>query len=332
MPSRCFVLLALLAASAAAADDRPVGPPAPPRDPLGKPSPPAPQAEAQSGRWSIQAGQASVYDSNIDHEADPRADYGLVFMGGAGWQNRLSKPSLTFRYEAALHRYHASPKWDRLSHQLEGAFEKRIARRWTSGTRAEISIKGSSEDRELSNQYGILQQLDFRIVRGLELRGFGLARLKRYPAPDEGRDSTNAYAGLALRARLGGARLEMASRYETNAARDEVRDYSRWVHGVELDTPLGNSDALDLGVKLYDQLYPNREVGDGPAEGNPRQDRRWVYGAAWLHRFRDDLAVELGYKYEYRASNEPGKGFVAHQAAVSFVYRFDRPRPRPADQ
>ena len=306
MPSRSLVLIVVLAA----------------------PSPPPAAADAQSGRWSIEAGQASVYDSNIDHEAEPRADYGLVLMGAAGWQNRLSKPSLIFRYEAALHRYHASPKWDRLSHQLEAGFEKRVSKRWTSDTRAEVSLKGSSEDRELSNQYGILQQVDFRVARGLELRAFGLARLKRFPAPDEGRDSTNAYGGLALRGRLGGARLELASRYETNAARDEVRDYDRWVHAVELATPLGRGNALDVGVKLYDQLYPYREVKDGPAEGDLRLDRRWVVGAAWLHRFRDDLAVEVGYKYEDRASNEPGKGYVAHQAAVSFSYRFDRPRPR----
>jgi hypothetical protein len=73
-------------------------------------------------------------------------------------------------------------------------------------------------------------------------------------------------------------------------------------------------------------------VDDGPAEGEPRQDRRWAAGAAWLHRFRDDLAVELGYKYEHRTSNEPGKGFEAHQAAVSFSYRFDRPRLRAAEK
>jgi len=330
MPSRSFVLVVLLAASPALADDRPTGPPAPPRDPLVPPSP-APGTDAGS-RWSLEAGQWSVYDSNIDHVNPPRADYGLVFMGAASWQNRVSKPSFAARYEAALHRYANSPKWDRLSHRAEADFEKRLSKRWTTETRAEISLKGSSEDRELSNQYSLLEMLDFRIVRGLELRLFGLARLKRYPAPDEDRDATNAYAGPALRARLGGVRLELATRYEYNAARDERRDYERWVHAFEVLAPLGRSDALDFGVKFYDQQYPYRIVDDGDAEGQPRKDQRLVVGASWQHRFGDGLGLEVAYKLDGRRSNELDKGYDAHQAAVSFVYRFDRPRSRTPAQ
>jgi hypothetical protein len=271
-------------------------------------------------------GQSSVFDSNIDHDIPARRDYGIVFMGAAGWQNRASRPTFALRYEAALHRYMDSPRWNRMSHRAEASFEKRLAKRWTTDTRAEVSLKGSSEDRELSNQYTILEQLDFRIVRGLELRLFGLARLKRYPAPDEDRDATNAYAGTALRARLRGSRLELSSRYEGNAAREARRDYKRWVHAAELMAPLGRRDVVDLEVKLYDQLYPFREVDDGPAEGESRLDRRVVASLAWLHRFRDDLGLEVEYKHNRRTSNEPDKGFNAHQVGVSFQYRFERPR------
>jgi hypothetical protein len=311
VPSRrraSLTLAAILAASAAGADDRPVG--------------------RAGGRWSLEAGQSSVYDSNIDHDTPARADYGVVFMGAAGWQNRVARPSLSLRYEAALHRYADSPKWNRLSQRGEAAFEKRISKRWTSETRGEVSLKGSSEDRELSNQYTLLEQVDFRVVRGLELRLYGLARLKRYPAPDQDRDATNTYAGTALRARLGAARLEVGSRYEDNAARADRRDYQRWVHAADLAAPLGRRDVLDLELKLYDQQYPSRLVGDGPAEGRPRLDRRLVASVAWAHRFREDLGFEVAYKHERRTSNEPDKGFDAHQFGVSFLYRFDRPRYR----
>jgi hypothetical protein len=328
MPSRLFILLALLTASPVFAEDRPAGPPAPPRDPL---FPPSPAPAVAGSRWSLEAGQWSVYDSNIDHVNPPRSDYGVVFMGAGAWQNRVSKPTLALRYEGALHRYTHSTKWNRFSQRAEADFEKRISKRWITETRAEISLKGSSEDRELSNQYSILQMLDYRIVRGLELRLFGLARLKRYPAPDQGREATNAYAGPALRARLGGARLELSTRYEYNAARDQRRDYERWVHAVGLLAPFGRSDALDLGVKFYDQQYPFRVVDDGAAQGQLRKDQRLVVSASWMHRFREDLGLELAYKLDGRRSNELDKGYDEHQAAVSFVYRFDRPRNRPLE-
>jgi hypothetical protein len=273
---------------------------------------------------------ASVFDTNIDHAADARRDYGVVFMGGLAWQNHAARPSLAFRYEAAVHQYLDSPQWDRLSQRADASFEKKLAKRWTTETRAEVSLKGSSEDRELSNQYTILEQLDYRIVRGLELRLFGLARLKRYPAPDEGRDATNTYAGTALRTRRGRARFEIGSRYENNDARDPVRDYRRWVHAAEVAV-VGRHDLLDLGVKLYDQHYPFRIVDDGPAEGELRQDDRWVAAASWQHRFHDDLGIEVAYRYERRTSNEPDKGYNAHQVGLSFLYRFDRPLNRPPE-
>jgi hypothetical protein len=323
-----FALAALLAASLVRADDRPVGPPAPSGPPATEPSPA--RETLLPARWSLEVAYASVLDTNIDHAADARRDYGVVFMGGAAWQNHASRPSLAFRYEAAIHQYLDSPQWDRISQRADGVFEKKLAKRWTTETTAEVSLKGSSEDRELSNQYSILEQLDYRIVRALELRLFGLARLKRYPAPDEGRDATNTYAGAALRSRLGRARFEIGSRYENNDARDPVRDYKRWVHAAEMAFA-GRRDLLDLGVKLYDQHYPFRIVDEGPAEDELREDLRVVAAASWQHRFRDELGLEVAYRYERRTSNEPDKGFNAHQVGVSFLYHFDRPLSRPPE-
>ena len=37
---------------------------------------------------------------------------------------------------------------------------------------------------------------------------------------------------------------------------------------------------------------------------------------------------EVAYKHDRRTSNEPDKGFDAHQVGLSFLYRFDRPRYR----
>ena len=53
-----------------------------------------------------------------------------------------------------------------------------------------------------------------------------------------------------------------------------------------------------------------------------------VAGASWLHRFHDDLGLEVAYRHERRTSNEPDKGFNANQAWISFQYRFDRPGHR----
>jgi len=50
-----------------------------------------------------------------------------------------------------------------------------------------------------------------------------------------------------------------------------------------------------------------------------------------MHRFREDLGLELAYKLDGKRSNELDKGYDEHQGAVSFVYRFDRPRNRPLE-
>lgn len=322
-----LALAALLAASVGRAEDVPR--PQPPRHPA---VPPArlPAELTPGPQWSLHLGQSGVFDTNIDHTSDARPDYGVVFMGGAAWRNRPSRPSFQVSYEAGLHRYRESPKWDRVSHRAQAAFEKRLSKRWTAETRGEVSLKGSSEDRELGNQYVLLEQMDFRLVRGLGLRLYGVARLKRYAEPDKDRDATNTYAGAALKLRLGAARFELGSRYENNDARSERQEFGRWVHGAQLAAALSRHDDIGLDVRLYDQQYPFRTVRVG-SRRELRQDQRFVSAVSWNHVFERVLGVELAYRYERRASNDPDKEFNGHQIAVEFHYRVDRTRYRATE-
>jgi hypothetical protein len=276
-------------------------------------------------RWSVHVGQSSVFDTNVDQVHAARQDYGYVFMAGAEWRNRLSRPSFEVSYEAALHRYGDSPRWDRVSHRAEAVFEKRLSKRWRTETKGEVSIKGSSEDRELGNWYTLRQRVDFRVFRSLGLRLYGAGRLKRYAEPERDRDATNAYAGAELKLRLGPARLDLGSRRETNEARIERNDFGRWVHEAQLVAALGRRSELGLGVRLYDQQYPHRTVRVG-SRREIRQDHRLISSASWNHRLGEALGVELAYTYAGRSSNDPDKEFGAQLFTIGFDYSFDRRR------
>jgi len=279
---------------------------------------PAPAGEGPlDRRWSLRLGQSSVYDTNVDQIHAARSDYGFVLLGGAAWRNRLSRPSLEVTYEAALHRYRDSPRWDRVSQRAEVDFEKRLSKRWSTETKGEMSLKGSSEDRELGDWYTLKQRVNFRLTRGVGLRLHGMGRLKRYPPPEGDRDARNAYAGVELRLRLGAARLDLGSRREINDARTERNDYSRWVHEGQLLAALGRRSELALDGRFYDQRYPHRTVRVG-SQREVRQDQRLIASLSLSHRLGEALAVELAYTYAGRQSNDADKEFGAHLFTVTF--------------
>jgi hypothetical protein len=268
---------------------------------------------------ALHFGQATVGDSNIDHDLEARPDVGVVLSAGFGWRNRPARPNLEFAYEAAFHRYRNSPKWDRTSHHALGAFEASPGRRLRLHTLLDASIKGSSEDRETADQYALVPRVDLRLWRELTVRLEAAGRLKRYPSPDRDHDALNNYGRAELRMRRGRARIELGSRYETNDARSDRYDFVRWTHGVEVDFRLGSRDRLGIEARYRDQRYQRRLVNTGTGRA-VRHDVRWIPALSWEHRFVGrPLALALDYKYEWRNSNDPDRDFRAHLVSLGFV-------------
>src|SRR5262245_23665556 len=58
----------------------------------------------------------TVFDSNINHDAEDLDSYGTVLGVGAIFRNNASQPTLEVEYQAGLHHYTNTNRWNRLSH------------------------------------------------------------------------------------------------------------------------------------------------------------------------------------------------------------------------
>ncbi|MGH9882016.1 MAG: hypothetical protein ACRD6N_11325, partial [Pyrinomonadaceae bacterium] len=207
-------------------------------------------------RWWFYASMSTVFDSNIDHDQEHVRSFGLVPSLGVHFQNSLEKPAFQFDYETAFHSYTNTNRWDRVSHRVRASYERRFGRRFLSETTGEMSRKGSSEDRELNNQYVIGQELEFRATRNHRFKLFGAYRIKRSPE-DAGRNAIDPYIGGSFEQRFGLNRsLQVSYRYDKNRSWSHQNRYIRWTYGAEFQTPFLRRDAiLTIEAKYRPQLY-----------------------------------------------------------------------------
>lgn len=292
-------------------------------EPAAAPRRPAPsRSESVPGGegWSVELSHWTVFDSNIDHELLATRDVGMVFGIGLGWKGRTRRSRIELDYGLAGHRYRTTDAWNRVSHHVLASFQPRGVRWLGLETVGEVSLKGSTEDRELGNQYQLVQRLEPRLARGTSIRLDGALRLKRY-AEDGQRNATNRYLEAELRQRLGGARLDLGSRREINDAVGARNRYTRWIHQAALRLSMGGGDELELAMKVKSQRYPERLVKVNGVSV-PRQDQRLVPSLSWAFGLTDRLGLRLEYKFERRTSNDPGKEFAAHLVALGFTCRW----------
>lgn len=280
-----------------------------------------PRGRAAAPRsWSLETSLTSIYDSNLGHQVDANDAYGVVAGAGVRWRNDPEDPSLEAEYEAALHSYSEGSQWDRVSHFARAGWEGELSRRWSLEIEGEGSLGGSSEDRELADEVVLAPRISFEPVGSTRLRLTTAYRQKWFE--DSSRDAFNPYVELELRQRLPGRwEVEGGSRYEVREAEDPENSYHRWTHGIATGGRLGEDDALRLEVKYRYRRYTDRlveiEVEDGPDFETLRRDRDWwIASAVWSHDLFAGIALEVGYKFETRSSNDPDKEFDAHLVRV----------------
>jgi hypothetical protein len=271
---------------------------------------------------------SKTLDSNIDHDDRDVRSFGLVPSVGVHFQSSLEKPALQLDYETAFHSYTNSSRWDRASHKARASYERKLASWLYSETVGEMTIKGSSEDRELSNQYVLGQEFELRASRSRRFKVFGAYRLKRY-SDDPGRNAINPYVGGAFEQRFAGGRsLGVSYRYDKNRSQNARNRYIRWTYGAEFKTPFLRRDALlTVEARYRPQLYARTieiEDEDGDDHDVTRKDRRWIVGGSWQRPLNENLALGLGYRFEARRSNDVGKNFNSHLGGVTLTYRWWR--------
>ena len=263
---------------------------------------------------------SEVYVTNIEREKeDLVGSNGFVFGGVAGYQSAAVRPGFSAAYEIARHSYTRSEQFDRISQNLSMVLARRLTKNITAEAIGEAALKGSSEDRDVGDQYLFLPRLSYKLGGSHRLRTYGAYRIRRYET-DPGRDAINRYVGTELRSDLGrSARVEAGYRYEKNSAVTPRAGYTRSVYHTGMTRTFGSDDELFAEVKYRSQRYHHRlvEVDD---EDVLRVDRRLSPTIEWIHRFGAGFSMIANYNFEARTSNDPDKGYLDHVFAVTGRY------------
>ena len=286
-------------------------------------SPARNSAYGEGKRWMFYLTFSGAYYSNINHDETDIDDYGIVPGAGVYFRNRPNNPNFEFRYEIGQHAYRKTDRWDRTSHSLQIKSENEISNKWISETEGEITLKGSNEDRELTNRYSLTQFFQYRWTRSDRFNFGGSYRLKR-GYDDPLRNSVNPYLEASYERRFSGGRnFEVSYRYDWNRAGLERFDYIRWTYGATFETPLFSGGRFRAEARFRPKKYKrliDLELPDGDEIEVPRFDKTWIFSAQWRRPISRNLELGLFYKYEQRNSNDFDKNFKSNAAGISLTY------------
>ena len=273
-------------------------------------------------RWWVSAALATVFDTNITHDERAVSSFGLVPSFGMHYRNNPERPSFEVDYEIGVHRYTNTDEFDRVSHNLNAVYRKQLLKRLYFRSTTEISLKGSSEDREINNNYIFEQQLQYRFTPNTRVAGLAAYRVKRYPLLDQDSNSIDSYVGGKIEQRFRGERrLTAGYRYDHNRAWGSRNNYIRRTYTLEFETPLSlrRRDSVSAEFRYSPRDYQNRTTRVNGIRV-PRHDDRWVFDVIYERQIRPDLSMALEYQFEKRDSNDLDKRFTSNAIRLRFVF------------
>ncbi len=286
----------------------------PPKRPQDTPRPEAPKVRL----WSLSAAASNVFETNIDRNQDNNQAAGVVLGLGGQYRNRTDRPSFTAQYQLGGHMYAGAPRWDRVSHNVRSTYERRLLKPLTFEAVGEISIKGSTEDRELGNQYIVSPRLQYRLPDNFRLGLETGYRVKHYA--DRTRNATNPYGGVRLTRRFGRGRWDLGYRYEENHSDTTRNRYIRSTYSGDVTLPLTAQDSVGLELKFRSRRYERLvRVGDRRV---PLRDLKWSLSPEWIHVLNPGLQLRAGYEFESRGANDPGRNYGAHSTILAVERRW----------
>ena len=281
------------------------------RDSLGLPRRPAPRRQ----QFWFENGVTNVYDSNIEHDSTNIGSYGVIVGASGRYRTIRSRPAIQLEYGVAVHEYTATDKWDRVSHLARAGLDMPVGSSLLLGLTGEGYLKGSSEDREIGDQYALIPRIEIRPIDDLRLRVIGAYR-RRFFENAPGSNATNKYVTFDSRLRMRSVTLEGGARFEENRPRTTRFRFFRQTYTGRFTFPLSDDDDLLVGLEYRPVRYPDRDVDledeDGEEYEEVRQDRRWKPQLRWSRKWTRNLVTDLEYEYEMRFSNDPEKRYRGH--------------------
>ena len=284
--------------------------------------PPSPAGRFLSQHFGVELQFSNIYEDNIDHDSELESipSYGMVPSLQLQIRSSASNPLFTLDYLVARHSYSNTERWDRISNAFRGVFKPRISDSFSSSSSIEVSLKGSSEDRDISNQFQVVQEFEYSFTRRHHLQVYGTYRMKRFPGIEDSQTFKPNVGVNFERSNSDGERFESGARYEFNKRNDPGGNYKRWTFSVAYRSPEFNErDQFEIGIKHRRKFYTQRliEIED---EDYLRQDNRMSIDAVWAHQFKGGVTLELGYEYETRSSNDPDKLYEANAFSLVMIY------------
>jgi len=262
-----------------------------------------------------------LFDSNIDQDQKNLKSFGLVRSFGISYRNNPKRPSFQFDYELGWQNYTNSDKWDRRTQLFVASYERRLAKRLSLETEGTVSLKGSTEDRELADQYVLEEQIKYRFNRSNRFKAYGAYRIKRYD-DDPLRNAINPYIGAKYQLLTGKRSWTVGYRYDTSRPINPRGRYIRWTYSGEFSTPLSREGLLTVGVRYQPKLYA-RLIKSGQTRV-PRFDQKWTWSAAWGREMSKNFAFGWFFTFETQNSNQIDKQFKATQVGARVRYQWGR--------
>jgi len=273
---------------------------------------PVPSADRS---WHIDFSLMNAFDGNINHDPEPVRSYGLA----PGASFRYEHRSFEFGYDVAFNRYTNTDEWDRIS---QGVYAIAIQRagplRFETG--GNVTLKGSSEDRELANEYAFSERVVLKLTSEMRLIATGALRYKEYPLDPE-TSGMSPYVGAKFDRRFGDSRLTVGYKFQTRHS-EAVRDrYRRHVYSVAYSMPIDvQDDELAFELEYRPQRYERLiRVGDARVW---REDRRLVCAASYVRPISARISAIWVAALEKRDSNDPDKRYFSPNVAMTMRYRW----------
>jgi hypothetical protein len=280
------------------------------------------EADRARRRFWMSMSVTGVFDTNITHDEQQISAFGIVPGFGLHFRDNAERPSFEADYEVALHRYNNTDEFDRVSHSVTTVYRRQLAKQLYSKTSTEISLKGSSEDREVNNNYVVEQQLQYRFPSNTRVAGLAAYRLKRYPFSDRDSNAIDSYAGAKIEQRLrGDRRVEFTYRYDHNRAWNSRNSYFRRKYSLEFQTPLSvkRADSLSAEFRYSPRTYQTRLTRVNGVRV-PRHDDRWNFNVTYERLINSSLLMAFEYEFEKRNSNDSDKRFSVNVFALTFTF------------
>jgi hypothetical protein len=247
-------------------------------------------------------------DDNVNRDTIGTLSVGVIGGIAARFTSGANRPWLVLEYDAAIHRYSATDRFNRVSQRARSTLSTRLSHRWGIDLVTEGARGGSSEDRDVSDQLSVLPRLEYRIDGARRVRVSVSQRWRQFPT-DSLQNAVNRYAAAEFRHRLSdGAAFEAEVRVERNEARGARFDFSRPTISTVYSTPLSARATLEAGMQFRMQRYPSRavEIRDKDV---PRVDLRLQPTLALQMRVAGS-DLEISYEPEWRQSNDPTKSLL----------------------